>query len=256
VSDEFFWAESELFITTGTRQYLEKLTKSPHFREFPTRLLHEDGSFDGEGVTSSMTWQSTAALGWISLAQVPSHLPEADRARLRAALVAAADFYLEVIEREGYRLPLGLGENKKYPWGSNSFVLNNMVVLSLSYDITHERKYAEGVVQGMDYLLGRNPMVQSYVTGHGSNPLTQPHHRFWANSKDSRFPKPPPGAVSGGPNSSLQDPQTRLSGLSKSLPPQKCFVDHIDAWSVNEVAINWNAPLAWCAVFLNEWRGK
>jgi endoglucanase len=203
-----------------------------------------------------MTWQSTAALGWISLAQVPSHLPEADRARLRAALVAAADFYLEVIEREGYRLPLGLGENKKYPWGSNSFVLNNMVVLSLSYDITHERKYAEGVVQGMDYLLGRNPMVQSYVTGHGSNPLTQPHHRFWANSKDSRFPKPPPGAVSGGPNSSLQDPQTRLSGLSKSLPPQKCFVDHIDAWSVNEVAINWNAPLAWCAVFLNEWRGK
>lgn len=256
LTDEFFWAEAELFITTGAAGLLEKLSRSPHFKEFPTRLLHEDGSTDGDGVTGSMTWQSTAALGWISLAQVPSHLPDKERARLRASIVRAADVYLGTIEREGYRLPLGMGESKKYPWGSNSFVLNNMIVLSLAYDFTQGQKYAGGVVQGMDYILGRNPLVQSYITGYGANPLTQPHHRFWANSKDSRFPKPAPGAVSGGPNSSLQDPQTRLSGLRKSLPPQKCFVDHIDAWSVNEITINWNAPLAWCAVFLSEWRGK
>lgn len=256
VDDEFFWAESELFITTGAPEYLERLTTNPHFREFPTRLIHEDGSIDGDGVTASMTWQSTAALGWISLAQVPSHLPSNERDRLRGGILSAADSYLRVIESEGYRQPLGLGESKKYPWGSNSFILNNMVVLSLAYDISQDRKYANGVVQGMDYLLGRNPLVQSYITGYGTNPLTQPHHRFWANAKDSRFPKPPPGAVSGGPNSSLQDPQTRLLGLSKSLPPQKCFVDHIDAWSVNEITINWNAPLAWSAVFLDEWRGK
>lgn len=256
VDDEFFWAEAELFITTGTPEYLKRLSANNHYKEFPTRLLHEDGSIDGDGVTSSMTWQSTAALGWISLAQVPSHLPETDRDRLRASIVQAADFYLHVIEGEGYRQPLGLGENRKYPWGSNSFVLNNMVVLSLAYDFTKDPKYAGGVVQGMDYILGRNAMVQSYITGYGTNPLTQPHHRFWANAKDSRFPKPPPGAVSGGPNSSLQDPQTKLLGLDKSLPPQKCFADHIDAWSVNEIAINWNAALAWSAIFLDEWRGK
>jgi endoglucanase len=54
----------------------------------------------------------------------------------------------------------------------------------------------------------------------------------------------------------MQDPQTKRAGLRQGLPPQKCFVDHIDAWSVNEVAINWNAPLAWCAAFLDEWRGR
>ena len=107
----------------------------------------------------------------------------------------------------------------------------------------------------MDYLLGRNPLQQCYVTGYGSVPLRHPHHRFWADQKSSRFPPPPPGAVSGGPNSSLQDPQTKRSGLHRGLPPQKCFVDHIDAWSVNEVTINWNAPLAWVAAFLREWRG-
>ena len=54
----------------------------------------------------------------------------------------AAEAYLRVIEHEGYRQPLGLGEDKKYPWGSNSFILNNMIVLSLAYDFTQDAKYA------------------------------------------------------------------------------------------------------------------
>lgn len=250
VEDEFFWAAAELYLTRQDPTLLDYLLAHPDGKEFPTRL-----GKDGDGVTASMTWQSTAALGWISLAVVPSPLPEPERERLRRGIVEAADVYVQVQEQEGYRLPLGLGENGKYPWGSNSFVLNNLLVTSLAFDFTKERKYAAAVAEGFDYLLGRNPLVQSYVSGYGSVPLAHPHHRFWAEGLRSGFPPPPPGAVSGGPNSSLQDPQTRKSGLSKDLPPQKCFVDHIEAWSVNEVAINWNAPLTWVTAFLDEWRG-
>jgi endoglucanase len=32
----------------------------------------------------------------------------------------------------------------------------------------------------------------------------------------------------------------------------KCFMDNGEAWSTNEVTINWNAPLAWVAAFLDE----
>jgi endoglucanase len=32
----------------------------------------------------------------------------------------------------------------------------------------------------------------------------------------------------------------------------KCWVDNIEAWSANEEAINWNAPLAWVTAFLDE----
>jgi endoglucanase len=103
----------------------------------------------------------------------------------------------------------------------------------------------------MDYLLGRNPIDQSYVTGYGERPLRHPHHRFFAHQVRKDRPEPPPGIVSGGPNSSVQDPYARGAGLL-GQPPQKCFLDHIESWSTNEVTINWNAPFAWVAAFLDE----
>jgi endoglucanase len=128
-------------------------------------------------------------------------------------------------------------------------VANNAVVLALAHDFTGEDRYLEGVIQGMDYLLGRNPLNFSYVSGFGENAFENPHHRFWAHQKRSAYPHPPPGVLAGGPNSRLQDPtSSRLSGC----PPQRCYIDHVDAWSVNEVAINWNAPLVWMATFLDE----
>lgn len=256
VDDEFYWAAAELYLTTSDDLYLKHLVASPHHKIFPISLIHSDGSSDGDGVTASFSWQSTAALGWISLALVPSQLPAAEIERLRAGIISAADHALTRIATEGYRLPMSTGKSGTYPWGSNSFILNNMVVLALAYDFSERPAYAEGVIQGMDYLLGRNPLLQSYVTGYGQVPLKNPHHRFWAHTINRAFPPAPPGAVSGGPNSSLQDQHTKKAGLSQTLPPQKCFVDHIDAWSVNEVTINWNAPLAFCAVFLKEYADK
>ncbi len=256
VSDEFYWAAVESWLMQPSQALRDFIEASPHHRQFATVLRHDDGSFDGDGVSASMTWQSTAALGWISLAITPSTWPADDVARLRTGIVQAGDRYVAIEAGEGYRLPLALGENHHYPWGSNSFVLDNMLVLSLAADLSGERKYAEAVVAGMDYLLGENPLLMSYVSGYGTQSLQNPHHRFWAHSKSREYPGPPPGAVSGGPNSSLQDPQTKKSGLSKDLPPQKCYVDHIEAWSVNDVAINWNAPLVWVAAYLDEWRGR
>ena len=84
----------------------------------------------------------------------------------------------------------------------------------------------------------------------------RPHHfqtaeRFWAHQASAKFPSAPPGIVSGGPNSGLQDPYVQAAGLA-GCAPEKCFADNIEAWSANEIAINWNAPLAWVAAFLDE----
>lgn len=245
VSDEFYWAAAELFITLKTPALLELLRASPHHARFPATTGHERVKHH-----TAMTWQATAGLGAISLAVVPDALPDASEvAAIRQQIVRAADTYLELIAAQGYRVPIRRGEDGHYPWGSNSLVANNAIVLALASDFTGDERYASGVVQGMDYLLGKNPLAFSYVSGFGARALQNPHHRFWAHQKKSSFPRPPPGVLAGGPNSRLQDPTSNRLG---ARPPQRCYVDHVDAWSVNEVAINWNAPLAWLAAFLDD----
>lgn len=245
VADDFYWAAAELLLTTGKDVYKEAVVRSPLFKIIPGPR---------NAALGSMTWQDTQALGSISLAVVPGGLDAASVASLRANLVAVADAYLDVIETQGYRLPMKPGNGGKYPWGSNSVVLNNMIILGLANDFTGNVKYLSGMVEGMDYILGRNPLSQSYVTGYGERALKNPHHRFWAHQVNAKFPVAPPGAVSGGPNSGLEDPYVKAAGLA-GCAAQKCFADNIEAWSVNEITINWNAPLAWAAAYLDE-KGK
>jgi endoglucanase len=245
VSDEFYWAAAELFITLKTPDLLDFVRASPHHGTFPSETGHEHVKHH-----TSMTWQVTDALGSISLAVVPGALPDpGETETIRKLIVQAADRYLAIIDEQGYGVPIRTGSNGHYPWGSNSLVANNAIVLALAHDFTHQEKYASGVVQGVDYLLGKNPLTLSYVSGFGEHAMQNPHHRFWAHQKKSSFPSPPPGVLAGGPNSRLQDPTANRLG---SCPPQRCYIDHVDAWSVNEVAINWNAPLAWLGTFLDE----
>jgi endoglucanase len=243
VSDEFYWAAAELYTTTKKDVYKAFLTKSPHFKAVPI-------ADPGEHLPTPMGWGETEALGTITLAVVPNRLGAKDVAAARKNIEASADAYVDLIKTQGYRMPFKPG-TKGFPWGSNSFVLNNAIAMALAYDFTKEQKYLDGASEAMNYLLGRNPMDQSYVTGYGHRPLEHPHHRFWAHQVDAKLPGPPPGAISGGPNSSLQDPYVQAAGLI-GCAPAKCFVDHIEAWSANEITINWNSPLAWVAAFLDE----
>ena len=243
LGDEVYWAAAELFVTTKKDVYKASLQKSPHYKKIMQTA-------PGDEVPTAMSWDHVGSLGTITLATVPNGLPSADVADCQAAIKAAADLYAGFVEQQGYRLPFKPGR-KGYPWGSSSSVLNNAIVVALAYDLTREPKYLAAVVGAMDYLLGRNPLDQSYVTGYGERPLIHPHHRFWAQQANPKFPPPPPGVLSGGPNSGLQDPYVQAAGL-QGCPPEKCFVDHFEAFSANEVAINWNAPLAWVAAFLDE----
>ncbi len=243
VADEFYWAAAELFVTTGSDEYRQFLQKSPYYP-----------ASSGSRNLPTMTWLDTQALGTITLATVPNQLPQEDAAAARQSIIGTADTFVKVIEEQGYGLPYTPGADGKYPWGSNSSLLNNMIILGLAYDFTQDATYLDAVVEGMDYILGRNAMDQSYVSGYGARPLENPHHRFWARQLDPQYPPPPAGAVSGGPNSSLQDPYAQSIGL-QGCAPQKCFVDHIESWSTNEITINWNAPLAWVTAFLDEHAG-
>jgi len=249
VADERYWAAAELFITTGGDEYLQVIKASPFFAG--VRAAADLASPEGT-IASAFSWQATAALGSMSLAMAKSTLPQDQVLALRASVAKTADAYLSVMSEQAYQSTLRPGA-AGYWWGSNSDVMDNLIVVSLAYDFTKDARYADAVANGFGYLLGRNPMDKSYVSGYGERPLRNPHHRFWARQLSNRYPEVPPGVVSGGPNSGLQDPVSRKAGL-RGCAPQACYVDHIDAYSLNEVAINWNAPLVWLAGFLDEVR--
>ncbi|GIH21878.1 hypothetical protein Aph01nite_01880 [Acrocarpospora phusangensis] len=231
VSDEFYWAAAELYLTTGEAAYLTELRASPH---------HTGNVFTQTG----FGWPATAALGRMDLATVPSELPAAERQQIRQSVATAADAYLATLATQAYGLPLPGGANN-YFWGSNSNIINNVIVLATAYDLTRDRKYQAGALQGMDYIFGRNALNHSYVTGWGEkNPQNQ-HSRIFGHQLDETLPNPPAGSIAGGANASLDDPYA--SGLLSGCRPQFCYVDHIESYATNEVAINWNSALGWIA---------
>ena len=248
IDDEMFWAAAELYITTGKDVYKKVVTESRFFKFVPSFL-----EFDK--VNGTFTWKDIAPPGAMSLAVVPNKLPKKDIQEIRDAIVKAGEEYTEVINREGYRLPLGVKEDGQYPWGANSNVLNALQVMGLANDFAGDDRFLSPMATGMDYIMGRNALDTSYVTTFGDRPVRNPHHRFWAKQMDQRFPEPPPGVLSGGPNSGIQDPVAKAAGL-EGCAPMKCFVDNIESWSTNEITINWNAPLAWVAAYLDEKAGK
>ena len=149
---------------------------------------------------------------------------------------------------QGYALPFA---GTDYEWGSNGALLNRAIILGSAFEYSGDWDLRNGAIQAMDYVLGRNPLDRSYVTGYGARPVQNPHHRFWAHSADPAYPQPPAGAVSGGPNNQVMTDDIAKT-LSGRCAPQTCWADDIRAYALNEVAINWNAPLVWTAAFLDD----
>ncbi|MCT2583837.1 glycoside hydrolase family 9 protein [Actinophytocola sp. S1-96] len=234
VSDEFYWAAAELYLTTGERCFLNDLRASPH---------HTDDVFAPTG----FSWPSTAALARLDLATVPSGLPADELDRVRQSVVDGADAYLATLAGEAYGLPIP-GEPESYFWGGNGNIINNAVVLATAFDLTGDTRYRDGALQSVDYIFGRNALNHSYVTDWGTTTPQNQHSRIFGAQLDPNSPNPPSGSIAGGANANLEDPFA--ADLLAGCAPQFCYVDDIQSYSTNEVAINWNSALAWIASFL------
>ena len=220
---KFYWAACELYITTGDKTYYDELMKygtnaygtdNAKALEISTTLVggENNGSF------SLFTWGTLNSVGSISL-YVNSQdmldkglLTQDEVNTLKAQVLKAADSVLEVQNKSAYGIPYvghdydttvwkynaasGTGDSETktlsggYEWGSNSMVINNSMALALAYDASKDVKYIDGVTTAMDYLMGRNPLEQGYVTGYGEHSTKYPHHRFWSAARRSLLSDP------------------------------------------------------------------
>ena len=134
-----------------------------------------------------------------------------------------------------------------FVWGSNSAAANQGVWLLHAYYLTGEQKYYKAAVKALDYLLGKNPLDMSFVTGYGTKSPKMPHHR---PSTSDNIEDPIPGMLVGGPQPGGEDVGSaaewkctdyRTGQAATAYTDQRC------SYATNEVAINWNAPLAYLA---------
>jgi endoglucanase len=165
LSDDFFWAAAELWPTTGDPVYRVAVEASPHHsgETFPI-----DG-FDYDRVAG------------------PAHLSLAS-----TALVADAARRVRALQwDQAWGQPYA--PNGPWTWGSNGRIGNNLMLLGSAYLMTGEDDLLAATRTGMDYLLGRNALGQSYVTGYGADFSRQQRTRHFAADLDPAFPPPPAG---------------------------------------------------------------
>jgi endoglucanase len=234
VSDEFYWAAAELYLTTGEKKYATDVLASPE---------HTADVFGQVG----LDWAATAAAAKIDLALVPNKLP--GLSSVKNQLIKGAEKYVALQKAH----PYGVGyapANNVWDWGSSSAIANNLVIIAAAHKLTGRDKFRDGVLTGLDYLFGRNALNISYVTGYGEVNAKNQHSRWYAAQLDPNLPHPPAGTLSGGPNSSIQDPlaQQKLAGCVG----QFCYIDDIQSWATNELTINWNAAIAWVSAYAAE----
>ncbi|MFW5812687.1 MAG: glycoside hydrolase family 9 protein [Fibrobacterota bacterium] len=222
VTDEFFWAAAEL----------KAATESSDFDSF---LPTSDDQFPPMPVPD---WQWTGALGLLTILSETEKFDTTVTGLSYGKLISLADT-LVTNQNCGYKVAM---TEKYFVWGSNSMAANQGVILLHAYYLTGENKYLDAAVSQIDYLLGRNPLNTSYVTGFGQKSPLNPHHRIFLGDG---IAAPIPGFLVGGPHTGGQD--IFEWGCTENYVKHEAtsFIDHYCSFATNEVTINWNASFSY-----------
>merc|ERR1711933_412389 len=237
ISDDEYAAACEMYLTalalgltSDAASYKSIVTSSGHF-----------------GQIDQWDWGTVNGAGTLSLYAVDNDLSENQKESIENSIIGFADDIKRAIDQEGYPSNLNFSEFSRYPWGSNSFIVNRMIALAYAHEITGDISYQKYLLRSMDYVMGTNAMDISYVTGYGEKAETDLHDRWaWTIGQDSFWPR---GWLSGGPNNELINDYETPGGVAAAKSyAARGTAPH--AWGSKENTVNWNSPLAWVAWYI------
>ena len=227
-TDEWFWANAELFVSTKEQLYLNEIQNASINLQFNP----------GESWTEYMQF-----LGVFTLLEHKEMLSEAFYTLLRTGVLSSAEALINKSNKGAYFQPV-----EDFHWGSNSDILNAAMIMAQAYRLTGDKNYLIGVQQAADYIFGVNAVGVSFLTGFGTKQPMFIHHR---QSAADEIAAPVPGLLSGGPNSRQQDTKHGTK-YPPNVPPMKSWVDQESSYASNEVCLNWNAPMTYILGFLEQ----
>jgi endoglucanase len=231
-SDELLWASAELFRTTHEPQY-------------EAALLDAIQPLLPDLKITVPSWNNVASMGLWTYALATDANSTLTTAAIQQATQAAAAELIARVHTSGYGNSLSLTD---YHWGSNSDAGNQSLLLLVANHFQPSAAAIDAALSNLHYLLGRNCFGVSWVTQLGHRPFQHPHHR---PSASDGIAAPWPGLLSGGPNAQGGDP---VANALPQAPPMRMWLDDQRAYSMNEIAINWNAPLVFLLAAANSTR--
>ena len=194
-----------------------------------------------------LSWQTPEILGYLSAA-VDSAGSSAVKAAATAAITGLGDGLLAKSAANGYGVALLSSE---YWWGSAENVINRGDALLFAYALTGSTNYRDGALHQLDWILGRNSLDRSFVTGYGQNGSVNPYH--WTRYVYNLLV---PGWAVGGPNPNSAGVDPPLMALQQlGTPAAKCYLDLCAAngsWGSNEGQTSENAALLFAAGMLSD----
>jgi hypothetical protein len=216
VGDEYYWAGAELYLASAARG-----TADVSYHTYGK----QQGVLSGTDINDQYSkceqavepiqcyswingfdWQNTTALGTLSLLTYSNGALAS--ANAKANLLAFADTLVAQTNTQGYKFAKQTfdpsNRDTHYEWGANGGVLNRAMLLGAAADLqtdsVKKTSYLSAAANSMGYLLGRNTLERSFISGYGNNSMSNPHHRWFAKHADVVYPAVPAGFIAGGPN--------------------------------------------------------
>ena len=217
--DERYWAAAQMWRATGEDTYRTAL--------------------ESMRVQNGMDWMEMGDYGNIAILTMDGVDTNSDLyTRAKTSILKEADKMKGLSQSNPYGVSVS-----KYNWGSNMGVATSGMILNLAYQMTEDSTYLDTSRSNLHYLLGNNAMGECFVTGYGTVSPEHPHHRP-SMAKNQAMK----GMLVGGVNSGLED--SAAKAYCANSPSAKCYVDHWESYSTNEITIYWNSPLT-CLLAMN-----
>ncbi|QIP16753.1 cellulase [Spirosoma aureum] len=226
-SDEWIWAAAELYATTKDESYYKAVNLFPDTK------------------TPLPAWPQVRTLAYYTLARFGNDLTslgKKDLPLVKQHLTTMADSLLMGADKQAFQTVMGKSA-KDFIWGSSAEAANQGIALLQVYRFTdspNRSQYLLYALGNLDYLLGRNAVGYSFVTGFGDKTPMHPHHR---PSIADGIVEPIPGLLSGGTNANAAR-QDKCAGYTSTVADE-VYIDADCSYASNEIAINWNAPLVY-----------
>lgn len=222
--DDRFGAAVEMYLTTGEAQWLQRLSQY-----LPALELE------------FFEWKNISSLAMYSLRWHPAAADQTElHAMIDEKLKGVADAALDRTRQSPFHLA-----NHRFVWGSNKMAAATGSLLWHAWRAFDDPRYLNAAFDQAHYLLGRNPLNISFVTGHGTRAVSNVSHMIARGTG-----LPIPGLMVGGPNDLAQ------AGFAPKNAGPLSYADVGGSYATNEYAIDYNSSLItllWDLTLPDQW---